>query len=104
MVKTDIILQQSEALSRATSDAMGTFDWDKAMTPDEDDCKNYNIAAKALVEPFFGKWEEFKEASEALDDMGENDPGNWVGFIKTCCNDTDPRWGKLAELICKYGY
>lgn len=99
------IEQQANALNNSASEAMGTFDWNKAMTPDSDECKNYNIAAKVIVEPKFETMKGSEEAANLFVDIMENDPDNWINFIRNTLDDgLEGNWTRLAKLVKEYGY
>jgi hypothetical protein len=54
-------------------------------------------AAGCIVEPMF----DDEEAQEDYFAFMENDPENWVGFIK---NNFGSEWGTIAQIVVEYGY
>jgi len=55
----------------------------------------YWEAAACIVEPVL-----HEEDEDEFYEMLENDPENWVGFIKSI----DERFGPIAEAVIEYGY
>jgi len=86
------IENHANSLANATSNVEGTFDWDKALNPEDND-SDYFIAAEAIVEP--------KGVEDDYYEFVENDPDNWVGFVTNTCGE---QWGQLARVSLEYGY
>ena len=66
-------------------------------TASDNDTETFYKAARCIVEPRFSN----DDAQEDYQEFMDNDPENWVGFIK---NNFGEDWGFIAQVVTEYGY
>lgn len=95
----DTIEIQAEAIANSliSNPAKGVTAGQAMVDGDDSQSDTFYKYAGCIVEPLIND----DEARDAYYEFMDNDPENWVGFIK---NNFGDEWGEIAQIVTEYGY